>query len=205
MQDQAVPVDAQHEHVLFDGSPAPFAFSFAYEPASCNVDQYYKIMVDNQEMDPSWLKIDSTVHPPTAQIINDDTSYAGVYSVSIYGYLNTIPATVSADQVRFVVSLNLEQCSTLQFNDQLLNDIHFTIGGPQDPVTEVFPEFTNTVPVGDTCGPREYLVYQGHDSLTFDEASRTFTVSSTDPSHVGTQEILLLVQLKNYPQFNPVV
>jgi len=59
--------------------------------------------------------------------------------------------------------------------------------------------------VGDTCGPREYLVYQGHDSLTFDEASRTFTVSSTEPSHTGTHEILLLVQLKNYPQFNPVV
>ena len=65
MRDQAVTYAAQHEHVLFDGSPAPFEFSFAYEPASCNLDQYYKIMVDNQEMDPSWLKIDSTVHPPT--------------------------------------------------------------------------------------------------------------------------------------------
>jgi len=108
IRDQAVTFDAQHEHVLLDGTPAPFEFSFVYEPASCKVDQYYKIMVDNQEMEPPWLKLDSTVHPPTVQILNDDVSYAGVYSVSIFGYLNTIPAFVSADQARFVVTLNLE-------------------------------------------------------------------------------------------------
>jgi len=54
-RDQAVTYAAQHEHVLFDGTPAPFEFAFVYEPANCNVDQYYKILIDNQEADPPWL------------------------------------------------------------------------------------------------------------------------------------------------------
>ena len=149
----------QYEHVLLTTPPPPpLNFAFAYEPVNCNVDQYYKVLIDNQEADPAWLTIDPAVNPPTAQINLDDAAYEGVYSVSIYTYLNTIPATVSSDQVRFAVSLSLEVCSTLQFDSQEIGPIKFTIGGLPNPAMETFDDFTNSVPA-DRCGDREYFVF----------------------------------------------
>jgi len=67
-----------------------------------------------------------------------------------------VPTVLSSDQARFTVSLDLDQCSILEFDDQVLPDIDFVIGGIPDPATETFPDFTNALPVGDTCGPRKY-------------------------------------------------
>jgi len=94
----------------------------------------------------------------------------------------------------------------LQFDSQAIGPIYFTIGGLMDPATETFDDFTNSVPT-DRCGDREYFVFEGHSSLTFDSALRKFEVTTTDPTDVGTHEITLLVQLKEarYQQFNPVV
>ena len=78
-----MPFDAEHEFVLLTGNPAPFEFAFVYEPATCAVEEYYKILVDNTEFDPPWLELDTTVYPPTIQILTDDAAYTGVYSVSV--------------------------------------------------------------------------------------------------------------------------
>jgi len=78
-----VTYEDQYNHVLLTAPPPPLNFAFAVEPANCNVDQYYKVLIDNQEVDHAWLTIDSTVNPPTAQINLDDVAYEGVYSVSI--------------------------------------------------------------------------------------------------------------------------
>ena len=144
------------------------------------------------------------------QIDASNASDEGIYSVSVSSTLNTIPIIGSTDPYVFVISLADNSCSRIEYTPQpLVMQFHISDGAA--PVTSSFNDFTYFLP-GSTatepppsCGFSQYELVQGYSGLTFSAASKTFTFATTDPFATGTHDVVLMVDLVDYPQFSPVI
>jgi len=160
--------------------------------------------VDGVESTPNWFQLDESVYPPEFVVFSNNPPDAGIYAVTITSYLNTAPTSIPTGVIEVTVTLSLEPCSTILFDDPGLLDMTFTIADGAVPTTSVFADFTDSGGQFN-CGPRDYYIFTSHPSLSLDPVSRTLSVETTDWNEVGTHEVSILVWLRDYPTYNHVV
>ena len=100
-----------------------------YVPTECNYIQSYSIALNGVEQQTSetWISVVDTADPPSVRIYTVDEDNKGIYTVSITSHLNTTPKYVSEDAYQFVVTLEVDPCSTLEFDDKNLGPLVFEI------------------------------------------------------------------------------
>jgi len=130
--------------------------------------------------------------------------------IEITARLNTTPTQkVSASKVIINLLIDVDPCYNDQLTSVMIADMHHTIEPSHFKQTQVVPPVLDSLlPLGIDCGLLRYvLTGTPFDDgwVEFDGETRTISLFPTSGFAVGTHEMVMFVDLANYPALTPKI